>query len=111
VCERVISTPITLHTVKLPPLLEKFQEVLYSDEWRAVMTAITGIQTAPNATDMFAAVYGDGDHLLCHDDELSGRVLAYIFYLVPRDTQGDEKSSSSSSSSSSSARYSDMCKT
>ncbi len=26
-----------------------------------------------------------GSTLLCHDDELEGRRVAYIFYLVPRD--------------------------
>jgi Rps23 Pro-64 3,4-dihydroxylase Tpa1-like proline 4-hydroxylase len=33
--------------------------------------------------DMFSAVYGDTCRLLCHDDELEGRRIAYIIYLTP----------------------------
>jgi len=29
--------------------------------------------------------FGQTDHLLCHDDELEGRRIAYIVYLVPED--------------------------
>ena len=30
------------------------------------------------------------DVLLCHDDELEGRRIAYIFYLVPPDWEADD---------------------
>ena len=30
------------------------------------------------------------DVLLCHDDELEGRQIAYIFYLVPPDWEADD---------------------
>jgi Rps23 Pro-64 3,4-dihydroxylase Tpa1-like proline 4-hydroxylase len=33
--------------------------------------------------DMFSAVYSDTCRLLCHDDELEGRRIAYIIYLTP----------------------------
>ncbi|KAF6030260.1 OGFOD1 [Bugula neritina] len=35
--------------------------------------------------DMFAAKYSYTDTLLCHDDELESRRIAYIYYLVPED--------------------------
>ncbi len=34
---------------------------------------------------MSANVYSDTHTLLCHDDELAGRRIAYIVYLVPQD--------------------------
>ena len=33
--------------------------------------------------DAFCARYDYTDYLLCHDDQLEGRKIAYIFYLVP----------------------------
>ncbi|KAL8612110.1 hypothetical protein ACOMHN_013989 [Nucella lapillus] len=33
--------------------------------------------------DMFCSKYDYTDTLLCHDDELEGRSIAYIYYLVP----------------------------
>eukprot|EP00461_Guttulinopsis_vulgaris_P000323 UN00323 len=35
-----------------------------------------------NKADMFSAVYQDTCRLLCHDDELEGRRIAYILYLT-----------------------------
>jgi len=36
-----------------------------------------------NQVDMFSALYGKNDFLLCHDDQLEGREIAYIYYLSP----------------------------
>ncbi|XP_078485496.1 prolyl 3-hydroxylase OGFOD1-like [Ciona intestinalis] len=33
--------------------------------------------------DMFCAQYSDTDYLLCHDDELEFRRVAYVYYLTP----------------------------
>ena len=32
---------------------------------------------------LFCARYDRSDYLLCHDDELEGRRIAFIMYLVP----------------------------
>lgn len=50
-----------------------------------MLKRVTGVDcTGLNSSvSLSAAVYGDGDHLLCHDDELQGRRIAYILYLVP----------------------------
>ena len=42
----------------------------------------TGLELA-DSVDMFCARYDHTDYLSCHDDELEGRKIAYIFYLVP----------------------------
>jgi Rps23 Pro-64 3,4-dihydroxylase Tpa1-like proline 4-hydroxylase len=38
---------------------------------------------------LFYAEYRAGDHLLCHDDELEGRRVAFILYLAPHWTEAD----------------------
>ena len=38
----------------------------------------TGIPLKDGSIDMFCAKYSHTDHLLCHDDELMGRRIAYM---------------------------------
>jgi hypothetical protein len=59
-----------------------FRELIYSPRFRGWMSAITGI--ALNDTiDVSSASYGVGSHLLCHDDDLAERRIAFICYLIP----------------------------
>mmetsp|Transcript_5848 Transcript_5848/g.11140 ORF Transcript_5848/g.11140 Transcript_5848/m.11140 type:complete len:540 (+) Transcript_5848:12-1631(+) len=75
------------------PLVSKFRDVLYSDKLREALQRVTGIALSPLSEDvsMFAAVYQNGDRLLCHDDDIQGedkdqgRRIAYIMYLTPKD--------------------------
>ena len=46
---------------------------------------MTGLRTLAEPLDTSAAQYAKGGHLLCHDDDLSGRVIAFIVYLVDED--------------------------
>ncbi len=62
--------------------LSSLRDTLYSDEFVGWMSTVTGIQL--NSTvDISSAVYEDTSYLLCHDDDLSGRRIAFIIYLVP----------------------------
>lgn len=45
------------------------------------MTAVTGIATN-DTIDMSCSIYSDTSYLLCHDDDLSERRIAYIMYFV-----------------------------
>ena len=47
------------------------------------LSGVTGIEFSSNV-DMFSARYDYTDYLLCHDDELEGRRIAFIWYLVPQ---------------------------
>ena len=71
------------------PLISKLREVLYSKEMCKIMAEISDIELFgldnESKPDLFAAVYNDTNRLLCHDDELEGRRIAYILYLVPED--------------------------
>ncbi|XP_065834809.1 prolyl 3-hydroxylase OGFOD1-like [Oscarella lobularis] len=56
---------------------------------RSWLTNITGIRLSDQVDSTFSE-YKYTDTLLCHDDELEGRRIAFIFYLVPewKDTDG-----------------------
>jgi len=68
----------------IQPCLRDFREALYSDIFRNYLHYITGI-TLNNKVDVAGQLYRQGGNLLCHDDELDGRRIAFIWYLVPED--------------------------
>lgn len=67
------------------PHVTRLREILYSAHFRTWLQRITGIEELNDTVDMSCARYIDGSTLLCHDDELEGRRIAYILYLVPKD--------------------------
>ena len=67
------------------PLVSKFRDILLH-QLRPWIQKATGI-ALEESVDLFCAQYRQGDTLLCHDDELEGRRIAFIFYLVPPDWQ------------------------
>ena len=60
----------------------ELRDFLYSERFRSWATALTGIPTN-DTVDISAASYTDGSYLLCHDDDLAERRIAFILYLVP----------------------------
>ncbi|NXP07490.1 OGFD1 hydroxylase, partial [Thinocorus orbignyianus] len=52
------------------------------EEFRGWLSAVTQIELEPTI-DISCARYEYTDVLLCHDDELEGRRIAFILYLVP----------------------------
>lgn len=63
--------------------LAALRDEIYSPAFRAWVSAITGIHSLAETVDASIACYRKGDHLLCHDDDLAGRAIAYIVYLTP----------------------------
>lgn len=63
------------------PQICKFKKFLQTDvlEWMKNITKLP----LTNKVDISCSSYTLTDHLLCHDDELEGRRIAYVFYLVP----------------------------
>ncbi|XP_014774688.1 prolyl 3-hydroxylase OGFOD1 [Octopus bimaculoides] len=63
------------------PQITAFRKLFYTDvlEW---MKKVTNVELT-NAVDLFCSIYEYTDVLLCHDDELEGRRIAFILYLVP----------------------------
>lgn len=58
--------------------IREFLALLQSEEFTAWANSITGVKTKTGKVDAAGFVYADGDHLLCHDDGLSSRKIAYI---------------------------------
>lgn len=60
---------------------------MYSEDFRKALQLITGVELFSLSADvaLTANIYENTDRLLCHDDELEGRRIAFILYLVPKD--------------------------
>ena len=69
----------------LPSLL-KLRDALYSPQFRAYLSEITGAgKLSGKKTDMAVNVYTPGSYLLCHDDVIGSRRVSYILYLTDPD--------------------------
>ena len=70
------------------PIVARLRSLLYGEQFRALLQSITGVAVSGSldaSVSMSCAAYSDTHRLLCHDDELQGRRIAYILYLVPDD--------------------------
>eukprot|EP00088_Acartia_fossae_P068302 TRINITY_DN863_c0_g1_i7.p1 TRINITY_DN863_c0_g1~~TRINITY_DN863_c0_g1_i7.p1 ORF type:complete len:488 (-),score=135.69 TRINITY_DN863_c0_g1_i7:92-1555(-) len=65
------------------PYLQEFKTTLM-EKVKPLVSKMTGIELDDRLA-LFHARYSRGDYLLCHDDELEGRRVAFILYLVPAD--------------------------
>jgi prolyl 3-hydroxylase /prolyl 3,4-dihydroxylase len=63
------------------PVIQEFLKLLQSAELTAIVNAIADVQIKRGKVDASAFIYSDCDHLLCHDDGVSSRRIAYIFNL------------------------------
>jgi Rps23 Pro-64 3,4-dihydroxylase Tpa1-like proline 4-hydroxylase len=72
------------------PNIQRLVSFLYSEQFREWISGITGVNDLNDTIDISAARYGTGSTLLCHDDELEGRRIAWILYLVPEDWDSDK---------------------
>lgn len=69
-----------LNFAKNKCLLE-FRNFLCSKEFIDYMGKITNIKLKYGVVDISGSIYRNTDYLLCHDDRLEGRKIAYLFYL------------------------------
>src|SRR3989344_1148184 len=60
--------------------IKDFHKSFLSWDFFGLIEKITGIKLR-GTLDMAGTLYEDGDFLLCHDDELEGRKIAYVLYL------------------------------
>ncbi|KAL8194726.1 UNVERIFIED_CONTAM: Prolyl 3-hydroxylase ogfod1 [Gekko kuhli] len=63
------------------PHIAALRKVLF-DEFRVWLSDVAQVELEPTI-DLSCAKYEYTDALLCHDDELEGRRIAFILYLVP----------------------------
>ena len=52
-----------------------------SEEWNTYLAALSGVKLSGKELDIGGSLYTDTDYLLCHDDQVTGRKIAFIFYL------------------------------
>ncbi|MBI1968894.1 2OG-Fe(II) oxygenase [Candidatus Woesearchaeota archaeon] len=62
------------------PVLQEFRDALRSSAFTSFLEEITGMKLKSGAIDLAASLYQDTDFLLCHDDQLEQRLLAFILY-------------------------------
>lgn len=55
----------------------KLRQAIYSPEFRAFVSEITGCPTLVDRTDCSSNLYAQGCHLLCHDDVIGTRCGKY----------------------------------
>lgn len=65
--------------------IKKFREFFSSEELITFMIYLTSSDLKKGKVDMAGSLYQDTDFLLCHDDRLEGRKIAYIYYLSTLD--------------------------
>lgn len=61
---------------------------LYAPAFRGWVSAVSGAAGLTATVDASAAVYARTQRLLCHDDDLATRRVAYILYLTPPPGRG-----------------------
>ncbi len=61
--------------------LRDFRAFFSSSSFVSYITSLTGLPLAYERVDMSGTIYRDTHYLLCHDDQLEGRRLAYMYYL------------------------------
>lgn len=61
-------------------LLKEFYEFFCSKEFTKLMQELCRIKLK-GGVDMAGSLYEDADYLLCHDDQLEGRKIAFVYYL------------------------------
>ena len=63
------------------PVVAAAVTMFSSKQFAGVVSSISGIRLKSGAVDVSGALYEKTDYLLCHDDKLEGRKIAYIAYL------------------------------
>ncbi|MDO8564280.1 MAG: 2OG-Fe(II) oxygenase family protein [Nanoarchaeota archaeon] len=61
--------------------IKEFVGFLESQEFSDLVGGMTGIKVESGALDLFGSLYENTSYLLCHDDQLEDRKIAYIIYL------------------------------
>src|SRR3989344_4287290 len=64
------------------PNMAPFVQFLYSPQFINLMIEMTGFSLKSRPIDIHATLYQDTDYVLCHDDKLEGRKIAYLLYLT-----------------------------
>jgi Rps23 Pro-64 3,4-dihydroxylase Tpa1-like proline 4-hydroxylase len=73
------------------PELFKLRTLLYSNNFRSFISNIMGVSPLTDKIDCSVNIYSQSCQLLCHDDVVGTRSVAYIIYLTDPDEPWDPK--------------------
>ncbi|OIR56659.1 MAG: 2-oxoglutarate and iron-dependent oxygenase domain-containing protein 1 [Amphiamblys sp. WSBS2006] len=62
--------------------LKDIRNLFYSEEMISFVESSSETSLSRTEIDLFCQVYRRGDYLLCHDDMVHGRAVAFLLYLV-----------------------------
>ena len=71
------------------PVVAAAVTMFSSGQFAQLISSISGIRLKPGAVDVSGSLYEKTDYLLCHDDRLEGRKIAFILYLSESFTAAD----------------------
>lgn len=71
------------------PIIQSAVNLFSSQTFSSLIGAISGMKLKPGALDVFASLYEKTDYLVCHDDRIEDRKIAFIVYLSDNFTQKD----------------------
>ncbi len=71
------------------PIVAAAVTMFSSGQFAQLISLISGIRLKPGAVDVSGSLYEKTDYLLCHDDRLEGRKIAFILYLSESFTAAD----------------------
>ncbi len=63
------------------PVIQSAVKLFSSQTFSSLVSAISGIKLKPGALDVFGSLYEKTGYLLCHDDMVEDRKIAFILYL------------------------------
>ena len=63
------------------PLLQEFRSMLASPAFVSLVSFLSSSVLQPGMIDLSGSLYEDTDYLLCHDDLLENRKVAFFYYL------------------------------
>ena len=63
------------------PVMQSAVKLFSSQTFSSLISAISGIKLKHGALDVFGSLYEKTDYLLCHDDRVEDRKIAFILYL------------------------------
>lgn len=70
-------------------VIREFAALVESKEFAEFMRELTGLKVKAGALDLAGSCYKSGDYLLCHDDQVEDRKIAYVLYLSKGFTEKD----------------------
>ena len=71
------------------PIIQSAVKLFSSQTFSSLISAVSGVRLKAGALDIFGSLYEKTGYLLCHDDRVEDRKIAFILYLSETFTKKD----------------------